>query len=680
MLSPSAPSRLAVIGCGAAARACHLPALAEGGPFRLTHLVDTVPAHTHQAADIYRAACATARTAPGEVALGMEPADILPEIDAAIIATPHATHFPLADTLLRAGKHVLLEKPLALTTEDCGRIAAAARAGKALAMPAHVRRLFPAAPWVRRTLAEGRLGRVTSVTWREGHPYAWPLLTGFMFAPPDEGGGVLLDTGPHVLDLLHHWFPGPAEVVSCAHNGGTGAESEIRLHATFGGTPSEIHLSRLRSLGDTCTLHGTTADLTVSTGFPGTYELRNRDGALVAEGAIPLEPPARDTWVGLFSGQLEQFAGAIARHTGTPGAPGDDTRSAATLAEAETAVRLLSAARDTARDADGTPLPRPAEGPLPAPQHPPGRIAVTGASGFIGSHLTQRLVTGGSTVTAVVRDLAKLAPLSHLAGPRLRPHRADIRDADALAEAFRGCDTVVHTVHGGEGTPEEQWSVGVDGTRAALAAARRAGVRRFVHVSTVAVYDDKGRSRIDESTPRLAHNPGARDYAHQKLAAEELVLASGSDGLTTAVVQPTVVYGPGSPAWTLTPLRRLREGRTALPTGDEGGTCNAVHVSDVADALIAAATRPAPEQARMLVSGPATLPWGRFYDAYRELLGTPEAATSGAPPEEWERALYDSHATVSTDAVTAFGCPPRTDFRTGFAHTAAWARWAGIVQ
>lgn len=658
--------RLGVIGAGAAARRCHLPAIAAGTPFRLTALVDLDPRHAQEAAQIYATLLAEhSSSAPGpEVMVTDDLAAALDDVDAVVVATAHHSHAGIAERVLAAGKHVLMEKPFAVATAECERIEAAARAGGAVVLPAHVRRLFPNAAWVRTVLADGRLGAVHTVTWREGRPYSWPVTSDFMFRP---GGGLLADSGPHVFDMLLHWFGPRAEVVEYRDNTEAGSESELRATIRFGDVTANVELSRLRELPNQCVIEGDRGSLTVGIGFTATYELRDTEGEVVDSGPVPVLPPTQTEWVGLFRAQLANFA-AVIRGVEEP---------LATAADGAASVRLIESC--LARRAG---LDRPWQWPARPERLPAGRVAVTGGTGFIGSHVVERLVEGGGEAVAVARDLAKLARLSHLDQRRLGFAMADILDVDGLTAAFQGCDVVVHTVYGGEGDPDRQWAVGVEGTRAAVTAAARAGVRRFVHVGTVAVYDSSGVDVLDETAPTITPQPDQRDYGAQKLAADQVALATGAElGIEVVCVQPTVVYGPGSPSWTLTPIRRLREGQAGLPSGDVG-VCNAVHVADVADALLFAAAEPSAAGRTVLVSGAEPTTWGAFYDSYRDLLGLPHPAADIEPEalQAWERPLYADETAVSTNLIGTLGWRPRIKFDEGIAHVTAWARWAGLAS
>ncbi|MEU3169767.1 NAD-dependent epimerase/dehydratase family protein [Streptosporangium sp. NPDC006930] len=658
--------KIGIVGCGAAARLCHLQGLTHDGPFLLTALVDRVLSHAVTAAEHHR----ELRDADHPVAVLTSVEAALPYIDAAVVATPHATHADVAEQLLRAGKHVLVEKPLALTPDECTRIRYAAQQGSATVVPAYVRRLFPAAQWVLDLLDTGKLGDVVRVTWREGRPYDWPLLTGFMFDAPSAGGGVLADTGPHVFDMLYHWFGGPVQLIRFEDNSAGGADSEARATVRFGSVTAEIEISRLRELPNECVIHGTAGSLTVGTGLSASFVHLDAAGHAVGQGPVPTSPRTKDSWEGLFHGQFEEFHRAV---------KGDATEYA-TFEDAVTTVNLLHECRTTSPEKLSRPWEaRPGQRPDPDPD-PAGRVAVTGATGFIGAHVVDRLVAEGVSCVAVVRDLARLARLSHLDPRKLTHVRTDIRDVSALTEAFTGCDVVIHTVHGSSGDTTEQWSVTVEGTQAVLDAAAAAKVRRLVYVGTVATYDTADVRDLNEDTPMLPTRANDLEYAQQKLAAERLVLAAAKKPEVVSI-QPTVVYGPWSPAWTLGPIRRLVEGRVNLPTGDTPGLCNAVHVHDVAAAVTTLARAPHVDGRRFLVSGPEPVKWGEFYDAYRQMLNlAPPTGYHGRELPDWERRLYSDEAVVHCDRLASLGFRPRIGFAEGMTHTAEWAHWAGLLR
>lgn len=668
------PRRLAIIGCGAVARLCYLPGLVAGGPFRLVALADCVGTHAADAAARYQQLRADRELlADASLEVTNDLARVLPSIDAAVVATANEAHAEVAAVLLRAGKHVLVEKPLALSVGQCDLLCQAAAAGGAVVSPAHVRRLYPSARWIKARLEEGALGPIRRVRWSQGQVFGWPVVSDFTFHSGYAGGGLLADMGPHVFDMLLFWFGQLLSVTSYCDNSAGGTDSEVRIELSLNGIPAEVELSRLRGLDNCCVIEGKRRTLRVGTQVSADYAEYDPAGRLLAEGPVPVRSPAQTSLECLFREQLVQFDRAIS---------GADSQLA-TFEDGVATVRLLQACYTTTwRGRRGDGLPRPWENSRPAPRCLAARVAVTGATGFIGSHVVERLLKApkGTDVVAVARSLPKLTRLSHLDHARLRYAHADIRDRRSLIDVFRGCDVVVHTVCGSTGDQAHRWSVTVEGTAAVLEAAARAGVRRIVNISTMAVYELAGRLILDERCPFRPVVLGDLSYGQQKLAAEQLVTQAAGGPLEVVTIQPTIVYGPWGRNWTLSPLEQLSGGHDALPSGSAGyGICNAVHVHDVADAVIFLVGLPAADHLRLLVSGPEPVSWGKFYDAYRDVLGVPRPSHDGRTELATAVELYTSRVIVSTQRLGALGFHARIGFAAGMAQVAAWARWAGLT-
>ena len=160
--------RLAVVGCGAAAE-IHLTVLSRL-PVEVACLVDRDPARSAALAAKY----GVDRTLE-------DYRDLAGAVDGAVLSLPHHLHAPAAVDLLSAGLHVLVEKPMAMTAEECDRmIAAAAEARRVLAV-GMARRFYDAGSFVKSVIDRGSLGRIRSVDVREGYVYDWPVASEFMF-------------------------------------------------------------------------------------------------------------------------------------------------------------------------------------------------------------------------------------------------------------------------------------------------------------------------------------------------------------------------------------------------------------------------------------------------------------------------------------------------------------------
>jgi nucleoside-diphosphate-sugar epimerase len=192
------------------------------------------------------------------------------------------------------------------------------------------------------------------------------------------------------------------------------------------------------------------------------------------------------------------------------------------------------------------------------------KLAVTGGTGFVGSRLLEIAVADGHEVRALARR-----PMPPRAGVRWVTGALD--EAAALAELAGGTEAVIHVAGVISGRTAADFDrANVEGTRALLGAAKAAGVRRFVHVSSLA-----------------AREPQLSLYGGSKARSEELVATSG---LSFAIVRPPAVYGPGDKE-TLELFRMAKRGVVLLPPA---GRLSLIHADDLARLLVALAAPEAP--------------------------------------------------------------------------------------
>lgn len=192
---------VAIIGPGFIAD-YHLGGIRAAATGEVTTLVGRDPART--AARAAELGVANAATDPEAVF-----AD--PAIDAVVIATPDFTHKPMALAALAAGKHVLLQKPMAMTAAECREIVSAAAGSSATLTVSFMHRYLAESLWLRERVAEGAYGLIQGVRLRNATPgAAW---SDWFFDPTRCAGGVVMQLGVHGVDLLQHLF-GPIADVS----------------------------------------------------------------------------------------------------------------------------------------------------------------------------------------------------------------------------------------------------------------------------------------------------------------------------------------------------------------------------------------------------------------------------------------------------------------------------------
>lgn len=240
------------------------------------------------------------------------------------------------------------------------------------------------------------------------------------------------------------------------------------------------------------------------------------------------------------------------------------------------------------------------------------RVLITGATGFIGGRLAERLVLEhGAQVCALVRNLAAATRLVRFP---VTIFHGDVTSVPDLATAIQGCDVVFHCAYGTKGSQKLRAWVNREGTRRVIEAARAARVRRVVHLSTLMVYGQTADGDLDETAPRRRFGNA---YSDSKLDAERIALSSG---VPVTVLQPTAVYGPYGGVWTEAVLASLKKGRQILVNGGDG-LANAVYVDDLVSAMILAAVKEQAVGEAFLISGEEPVSWRYFYGRFAGMLG-----------------------------------------------------------
>ena len=170
---------------------------------------------------------------------------------------------------------------------------------------------------------------------------------------------------------------------------------------------------------------------------------------------------------------------------------------------------------------------------------------VTGATGFVGSHVARVLAEQGAELRLLVRGNSDLRNIEDLNAERAI---GDLREPTSLEEAMSGCDVVFHVAADYRlwvRDPEQMYRANVDGTGAILSAAKKNGMRRVVYTSSVATmgFTSNGHPADEDSPVSLENMIGP--YKRSKFMAEQLALQAGRSGMDVVVVNPTTPVGEG---------------------------------------------------------------------------------------------------------------------------------------
>lgn len=316
------------------------------------------------------------------------------------------------------------------------------------------------------------------------------------------------------------------------------------------------------------------------------------------------------------------------------------------------------------------------------PAMPPTLVLVTGAGGFIGSHLVQTLLARGHRVRALVRYSSHggcgfLADIDAAPGDRLEIVRGDVTDARCVREAVRGCGTVFHLaaligIPYSYVAPHSYVAVNIHGTLNVLEAARDERVDRVLVTSTSEVYGTARYTPIDEEHPLQAQSP----YSATKIGADALATSYGrAFGLPVAIVRPFNTFGPRQSSRAVIPTIITQALHAdAIRVGSLVPVRDMVYVADTAAGFVALAESDAAVgRATNLATG-VGVTVGELVDRIQRIVGRSlpviEEAQRVRPEASEVFTLLGNADAARRDA----GWSPAVDLDEGLRRTVEWFR------
>ena len=311
------------------------------------------------------------------------------------------------------------------------------------------------------------------------------------------------------------------------------------------------------------------------------------------------------------------------------------------------------------------------------------RVLVTGADGFIGSHLVEKLVAEGADVRAFCLYNSQgswgwLDDSSRELRASLDVRLGDIRDARFVAAACEGVDILFHlaaliAIPYSYVAPESFVDTNVRGTLNVLEAARAQGVSRVVHTSTSEVYGTPSTTPIRETHPLSAQSP----YAATKVAADQLALSYyRSFDVPVVVLRPFNTYGPRQSTRAVLPsiLVQLIAGRTEVQLGRLDPRRDLTFVADTVDGFLRAGLAESILGETIQLGTGRAVSIGELFEAACRALGvaaTVSTDTRRLRPDASEVLVLESDPSI---AAQKLGWTPSNSLEDGLRQTAAWMR------
>jgi UDP-glucose 4-epimerase len=310
-------------------------------------------------------------------------------------------------------------------------------------------------------------------------------------------------------------------------------------------------------------------------------------------------------------------------------------------------------------------------------------VLVTGADGFIGSHLVERLAALGAKVRAFCLYTSQgscgwIDDLPADVRRGLDVRRGDIRDARVVQEACEGAERVFHlaaliAIPYSYQAPESFVDTNVRGTLHVLEAARRAKVARVVHTSTSEVYGTPASLPIRESHPLQAQSP----YAATKVAADQLALSyQRSFGTPVTVLRPFNTYGPRQSARAVLPtiLIQLLDGRKEISLGRLDPRRDLTYVADTVEGFVRAGLAEGVDGETIQLGTGRAVSVGELFETACRVLGakaTVRQEDRRLRPDASEVLVLQSDASLAKEKL---GWSAQVSLEEGLARTADWIR------
>lgn len=512
------------------------------------------------------------------------------DLDAVHVLTPPSSHAAIAIQALRQGCHVLVEKPLAESMEDCNAIIAAAQeTGKRVSVD-HSLMLDPFTVRALNHVQRGEIGRVISVDCQRNQNLP-PYLGGPLPLHYRDGGFPFRDIGIHSLYQIELFLGKILNIDWCFDHYGSDKNLQFddwraTVRCELGS--AHVHLSWAgRPNKDILTIQGTQGVVIIDR-F-GMRVTRTRHGRLPehARRLYNAVSESLQTLCQVPSNLGRVVLKRIRRYHGLQEMVADFyhrlEKNEPPLVQASDARRIAYWIEQVACDADQRKkqirsCTQPGEN---------AEILLTGATGLIGGELLERLMQAKRKV----RILSRAVPQELITRyPTLQVSLGDLGDPDAVDRAVKGAQKIYHAGGVVEGDHEDFFRGNVVGTRNIVESAKRYRVKQLIYISSLSVLNSgafQNHELICEEYPLEPYAEKRGAYTQTKLEAEQIVADAVVDGnLPAVILRPGEVVGPGAPLLSSGVARQFRNRFLVIGNGELNVPM--IHVADLVDAILAA--------------------------------------------------------------------------------------------
>ena len=521
--------------------------------------------------------------------------------DVVHVVTPPRSHVSLVELAASHGCHCYVEKPFAADEADARKILSIASASGIRVCPGHNRLFQPEFQEALRRIGEGEIGRVVSVRAEQGYSYESAARAAEIPWSYRGDWGILDNLMPHPLYLATHFLADPGEPRVTAFNLNRIAEAgveEVRVVIPSREAAAEVCLSlnshpernRVEILGTdgriVVDLLGMSLQVTRRSGLPSIVSRFGSDlGTARQLGSSTLK-----TIFGIATGRIKRYPGIRRLVAAFYDALRTNSPPPVSVEDGVLNVLLL----DKIKAGCATSLKRRVTIVVPGRRTDGPKALVTGATGFVGGRVVERLTADGTTVRATARLAARAREL-----PGAEWVQCDLGSDEDVRAAMTGIETVYHcaAIVGRPSSLKEYEAVNVEGALRLARVAAEAGVKRIVYLSSIGVYGMPNARRpfIEEDHPYDTRAAERGAYTQTKLAAEKALLefASRHEYPRVIVLRPGAIYGPGAEF----PVGRIRlpsSFQRPIVIGGRNTAMPLVYVDNVVDAMVLAASRDLP--------------------------------------------------------------------------------------